>query len=124
MPNLLTDDDQINIYYYLGRDFRFRQSDSDLQMAINTVQQTDAYALKVQNILAVLTGTIDSELLNAHPHLKASRVDGIGTNPLEIGALRSEGRRYVTRLSSLLGIQVRRDVFGDGGSVSSPARRG
>lgn len=55
---------------------------------------------------------IDTKILDAHGRLKALKVGSIDlSGPGEIATLRAEGRRFVARLSAILGVAPRVDVF-------------
>jgi hypothetical protein len=56
--------------------------------------------------------TVDSLLKTQWPRLLAGQVETLKVDPVRaVFALRSEGRRLVTRLSRLLNIRPRADVF-------------
>jgi hypothetical protein len=62
-------------------------------------------------ILALLAD-VDAKLTDAHGRLKAMKVGSIDLpGKLEISTLRSEGRRHVSRMASMLGVEVRHDVY-------------
>lgn len=69
-------------------------------------------------VIALITDltTIDTDLKNSHGRLKADKVGSIELNRSEISQRRSEGRRLVGRLCSLLGIKRGVDVFSSGSS--------
>ena len=67
-----------------------------------------------RGILAELVA-IDLKLEDAHKRIKANKVGSIDL-PIqnEIRMLRSEGRRHVSRMATVLGVEVRHDVFSGG----------
>jgi hypothetical protein len=113
----LTTQQRMQVRMYLGWSERFHQTDSRLEQAMNALdesQSTDAEA-QVITILGQLTA-IDTALTNALPLLQAKKVGSIelpGT--MQIGMLRSEGRRLAGRIAALLGVEVRHDVFSGAG---------
>jgi hypothetical protein len=112
-----TDAQKVSIRNYLGWTIRFRQTDTRLEQALNTISQ-DIYVEDQTKILAILAelATIDAALVSARGRLKALAVGSItlpGKN--EIGMLRSEGRRLVGRLAVEMGVAVRHDVFSGSG---------
>ena len=103
---------------YMGWSPRFFQTDVGLEQAMNAVDNLPEVLALIQN---PLTGTppgvlaaledVDSKLVNGHGRLKADQVGSIKLNRSEMRQLRKEGKRLVSRLATLLGTEVRRDVF-------------
>lgn len=102
---------------YLGYPARFHQTQPELEQAILALEGVAADETEVATLLAKLTTPvtgIDARLEDAHDRLQAAKVGSIELNPMEIGALRSEGRRIVRRIASLMGVQVLADAYGGG----------
>lgn len=106
----LTNSQKADIRLYLGWSARFLQVDSQLEGAIAAVQNDAAHEAQLTALL-VEVANIDTKLKAAYPRLQASKVGSIELNSGEIGMLRSEGRRFVGRMASVLGVDVRNDVF-------------
>ncbi len=117
---MLTNGQRMQIRLYLGWSERFHQTDSQLEQAMNALdssQSTDAEALILTVIMALID--IDTRLVDALRRLKATQVASITLpGPMEIAMLRSEGRRLVGRIASLLGVEVRHDVFSGSGPMA------
>lgn len=107
---------------YLGWSARFHQTDSRLEQAMSALETEAEHEKWITNpipppvgeprgILAELV-LVDAELISAHTRLKALKVGSINL-PIrnEINTLRSEGRRHVSRMSVILGVEVRHDVY-------------
>lgn len=115
-----------DIRLYAGWQARYLQIDSQLEGAMRAIELQPEHEAQITN---PLTGTppgllaqlsdIDAKLRDAHGRLKASQVGSITLNPDELLSLRSEGRRLVKRLCSILGVPRGEDVFGSGGSASN-----
>lgn len=122
----LTEAQQALVENYLGWTARFRQMDSSLSQAMNAIATLPEREALITNaidgtppgILAALAD-IDAKIVKAHGRLKADKVGSIELNRGELGQLRSEGRRFVNRLSTVLGVEIRRNVFGSGGSAEN-----
>lgn len=116
----LTEAQRADIRFYCGWSARFRQFDSRLEQAMNALASTPETEARITNsitgdppgVLACLHA-VDAELTAAHKRLKATKVGSIELNQGEIASLRSEGRRHVTRLCAMLGIEQYADVFGN-----------
>lgn len=108
----LSDENQHKVRYYLGLTDRYRDQMHSLNSAfalLSTYAQTT-----VEAIIANLE-SIDTKLGNAHDNLDAEQVGTIALNGRrQIYTLRSEGRREVNRLASILGVECVQDVFGGG----------
>lgn len=109
----LTDAQKDSVRQYVGWTFRFRQTDSQLELALNAVDQDTTVQASVISILALLTN-IDTLIAGAYSRIQAKAL--VGEVELmesqEIAILRSEGRRFVGRLAGYLGVPVRQDVYG------------
>ena len=112
----LTEAQKTQVRSYLGWSARFHQFDSRLEQAMNAVDGTASETLITDTlanggILASLAD-IDTKLTAAHGRLKATKVGSIELNRSEVIQLRREGRRWVGRLASLLGVEVRNNAYG------------
>jgi len=123
----LTEAQRVLVRLYTGWQDGFGQFDSRLEQAMNHVDNRAELLALVTNLttdtppgLLAQLASIDSKLFGAHGRLKASAVGSITLNPGELQALRSEGRRLVGRLCSILGIERGSDVF----SGTAPGRAG
>lgn len=125
MAQPLTASQRAQIRLYCGYSARFRQTDSRLEQAMNALDVGDIDTFnEVLGFLASLAD-MDAKLLNAHNRLKAMKVGSIMLDAkVEIGMLRSEGRRFVGRLASTLGVEVRQDVFAGSGPSQYAASGG
>lgn len=106
----LTIAQKADIRLYLGWSARFHQIDTRLEGAMVAVSEDPAHEAQVIALLGEMAN-IDVKLKAAYPRLQASKVGSIELNVGEIGMLRSEGRRFVARMSSVLGVEVKHDVF-------------
>lgn len=113
----LTATQKADVRLFLGWSARFHQTDSQLEMAIVAIQD-DAAAEAQISALLLEVANIDTKIKAAYPRLQASKVGSIELNSGEVGTLRSEGRRFVGRMATILGVDVRKDVFA-GGQVST-----
>lgn len=110
-----------DIRLYAGWQARYLQIDSALENAMNAIELQAAHEAQITNAitgsppgLLALLKDIDAKLRDSHGRLKASVVGSITLNPAELYQLRSEGRRFVHRLCSILGVERGEDVFGSG----------
>jgi hypothetical protein len=107
----LTSAQKADIRYFLGWSARFQQTDSRLEQAMSAIATVpDSEALVITAIASCKT--IDTNLVDAWKRLKAIKVGSIAL-PVrnEINTLRSEGRRFASRIASTLGVEIRADVF-------------
>ena len=119
---MLDEEQKASIRLYTGWSVRFGQVDSRLERALLALDSYPEHEAQITNpiggdppgILAQLVA-IDAKLVAAHARLKADKVGSIELNRGEMSALRSEGRRFVLRLCSLLSVPRASDVFGTGG---------
>lgn len=109
----LTEPQRDSVRQYVGWNFRFRQTDSQLELALNAVDQDATVQATVIGMLASLA-SIDASITDAYSRIKAKSVDGdlVLMESQEIAILRSEGRRFVGRLAAYIGVPVRQDVYG------------
>lgn len=113
----LTAAEKSKIRLFLGWSERFHQTDSRLEQALLAVD-ADATGETYNRINTLLQSIADIEtrITDAYSRLKAIKVGSIELpGMMELGALRSEGRRFVGRLAALLGVAVRHDAFAAGG---------
>src|SRR5690348_14992915 len=101
----------------MGWSERFHQFDSALESAILAVEMHAAAEAGVIQLLGECA-RIDAAITAAEGRLKASSVGTIDLNGAEINQLRDRGRQFVGRLASILGVEVRNDVFGPGAPSS------
>lgn len=114
----LTDAERAKIRLYLGWSSRFFASDSALEQALNAIDGLPEALALIQNaidgsppgLLAALED-VDAKLVASHSRLKASVVGSITLNQGELAELRREGKRLTSRLATLLGVEVVRDVW-------------
>lgn len=122
----LTDAQRTSIRLYAGWQDGFGQFESRLEQAMNYADSRPAVLALITNalngtppgLLAQLD-SIDTKLFGAHSRLKASAVASIELNPGELQSLKSEGRRIVKRLCSILGVERGEDVFSGGPSTNT-----
>lgn len=114
----LTGAQKADIRLYVGWSARFHQEDSRLEHALLALDgDADAQA----QVLALVAAckTIDTDLTAAHARLKASEVGSIKLNASELLARRSEGRRLVGRICTILDVERKHDVFGSAGFTTT-----
>ena len=110
--------DKAKIRMYMGWSPRFFQTDVALEQAMNAIDELPEVLALIQNpiggappgVIAALED-VDAKITNAHGRLKADEVGSIKLNRAEMIQLYREGKRQVSRLATLLGTEVRRDVF-------------
>lgn len=124
MASPLTDGTKTQIRMYLGWPARFRQTDSALEQALHYLDTDDALQAQVTGTILPAILAVDAALVDAQTRLKFERAGEVQTRTSEVSWLRSEGRRHVNRLSCLLAVPVREDVFGRnaGANGSGPTR--
>lgn len=107
----LTEAQKVDLRMYLGWSDRFHQFDSELEHAIAAMESRPATEAKVLELVAECE-RVDALIQGAESRLKASVVGPITLNSAEIEQLRQRGRTAVGRISTILGVDVREDVFG------------
>jgi len=110
----LTATQKSQLRVYLGYPARFHQIQPELEQAFSALEgvpDDEALVVVLLGKLATAVTGVDARLEDAHDRLQASTVGSITLNPGEIGALRSEGRRIVGRIASLMGVTVQADAF-------------
>jgi hypothetical protein len=115
----LTAQQKFDIRLYMGWSERFHQFDSELEHALSALDTTPEATAAVLGFIDQCK-RIDEAITAAEVRLKALeagpiKLSGIG----EIDALRGRGRQFVGRIASVLGVEVRHDVF----SPSLPSDR-
>jgi len=112
---MLTDDQKLDIRLYLGWSERFHQFDSGLEMAIRAIDGDPATPAATR-VLGLIDECkrIDTALVQAERRLKAVSVGPIDLNGAEISQLRDRGRQFVGRIATILGVEVRNDIYGAG----------
>lgn len=118
----LTAGQRANVRLYTGWPARFHQTDSRLEQAMNAIDtlgnSDDPTFTDLVALLAALAD-IDTRLTAAYPRIKALKLGSIDLpGTMEIGLLRSEGRRLAGRLASIMGVEIRHDVFSGNGPRS------
>jgi len=114
----LAESDKAKIRMYMGWSPRFFQTDVALEQAMNAIDALPEVLALIQNpiggsppgVIAALED-LDAKITNAHGRLKADKVGSIELNRAEMMQLYREGKRQVSRLATLMGTEVRRDVF-------------
>ena len=96
----------------LGWSARFHQFDSRLEQAMSALATEADHETQVIALLASCLD-IDTKLLAQHTRLKAAQYGTVKLNPYEQKQLRSEGARFVNRIASILGVEVRNDIYSD-----------
>jgi hypothetical protein len=114
----LTDSQKASVRLYAGWSARFRQYDTRIEQSMSALETFPEHEAQVVSLLESLAD-IDSKLTASHARLKASEVGSIKLNPSELPMLRSEGRRLVARLCSILGVERGVDVYGSGAVSAS-----
>lgn len=117
----LTSTQKAEVRYYAGWSARFHQFDSQLEQAMLALAtEPESELLITQGLTASPPGLIaalkdvDEKLAAAHARLKADEVGTIKLNRAEVQQLRAEGRRFVGRLCSILGVDRGVDVYSSG----------
>lgn len=126
MATPFTSGQKANIRLYLGWSARFHQFDSRLEQAMSAIdnEMDDSTHDIIVAKLASLA-SIDTRLTDALGRIKALKVGSIDLpGAMELGLLRSEGRRFVGQLAATLGVEVRHDVFRGGGPRSFATHEG
>lgn len=108
----LTEDQKFKIRLYLGWSERFHQFDSELEQAMSALETRPAAEAGVISLLGECE-RIDQAITAAEGRLKATTVGAIQLNTMEINQLRGRGRQFVGRIASILGVEVRNDVFSE-----------
>ena len=114
----LSEAEKAKIRMYMGWSPRFFQTDVALEQAMKAVDELPEVLTLIQNgigdsppgVIASLED-IDVKIVASHKRLKADEVGSIKLNRREQKQLYKEGKRLVSRLATLLGTEVRRDVF-------------
>lgn len=109
----LTEDQKFQVRLYMGWSERFHQHDSALEQAMSALETRASAQAGVITMLAECV-RIDAAVTAAESRIKAMSVGPIELNNGEINQLRDRGRQYVCRIASILGVEVRNDVFSGG----------
>jgi hypothetical protein len=109
----LTEDQKFHIRLYMGWSERFHQFDSGLEQALSALETRPSAETGVVALIAECV-RVDTALVAAEKRLKASEMGPITLNGGEINQLRDRGREFVGRIASILGVEVRNDVFSGG----------
>jgi hypothetical protein len=117
-----TDAQRVKIRLYLGYPIINRYRDPRLEGAIDVVGQEPEAQAQAEAILTTIA-SVDTSLASSLTTAGFKRVDKIewypngsssGPGPA-ISAKRAEGRRHVGRLSTLMGVPIGDDYFGERG---------
>lgn len=118
----LTETHRAAVRLYLGWSARFHQYDSRLEQAMDTINGLPESAALITNAiggtppgLLALLADLESRIRGAYGRLKAGKVGSIELNAGEVSQLRSEGRRVVGQLATLLGVEIGSDAFAAAG---------
>lgn len=114
----LLEAEKAKIRMYMGWSPRFFQEDVALEQAMSAVDNLPEVLTLIQNgigdsppgVIAALED-VDAKLVAAHGRLKADNVGSIKLNRNEFRQLYREGKRLTSRLATLLGTDVIRDVW-------------
>jgi hypothetical protein len=110
----LSEAQRVQIRFYLGWSARFHQFDSRLEQALNAVETLADTQTQIEAVLTDLDDIV-TKLKASYDRIRAMKVASIELpGKLEIGLLRSEGRRNVGSLAAILGVEVRHDIFSAG----------
>lgn len=109
----LTEDQKFQIRLYLGWSERFHQHDSGLEQAMSALTTRPSAEAGVISLLGECV-RIDTALVAAEKRIQAAQAGPITLNSMEITQLRDRGRQFVGRIASILGVEVRNDVFSSG----------
>ncbi len=112
---MLTEAERSAIRKYLGWPGRFHDEHPALEQGFLALTVDDEVEVRreLERITDPDTG-IEVRLTEALDRLAARALGTITLNPMEIAALRSEGRRAVARIAALMGVQVLSNAFGVG----------
>tara|TARA_B100001123_G_scaffold393807_1_gene474067 strand:- start:2475 stop:2870 length:396 start_codon:yes stop_codon:yes gene_type:complete len=117
-----TESDRVKIREYLGTSRLFEDYDPRVESAITAIQSTadggaapdDSSELRIREYLASLEA-IEVQLTSLQNKYLAVTADEVRVDcQRAMAALRSEGRRWVGRLSDILDCTPRHDAFGPG----------
>ena len=105
---------KVQVRRYLGYAARDFQTNTVMERAFAVIEADAAVEAEAVAILASLVD-VDTKLLDCHKRLKASALGSIRLRESgELRDLKSEGRRFVQRLSNLFGVPVAAPSFGYG----------
>lgn len=121
----LAEKERNKIRRYLGWPGRYLSTDSALQRAILSAEGQPQVEADIRELLGFLDD-IDSRIRGTAPgvggifgRLKASSVGPLQLDgAAELSELRSIGRQYTAQIATLLGVEVRFDVWGGGSPTS------
>lgn len=120
----LTATQKAKVTAFLGWSAFYAQTDSALNNAFGALETEPEMEALVISILTDLEA-IEVKLIDAHKRLKAIRVGTIGLDEprgqsyRELSGLRWEGMRLTGKLSSIMGVERRHNVFGSGSGPAS-----
>lgn len=110
-----TSTEKSRIRMLLGWGARFWQLETRLENAITAVEQTlPDETIEIQGILTALTA-IDLQITDALGTVGVTAVSSIHLDSDQgIGHLRSEGRRQVEAIASILQVNIKKNYYGGG----------
>jgi hypothetical protein len=116
---VLTQLDRSNIRHFLGYGAIFKQADLRLENAMTAIQsetdggsQPDSTSENAARAIVADLQTVECMLKAQWQSFAVGRADKVRIDAVRaMGALRMEGRRLVTGLSSVLATSPRRDAF-------------
>jgi hypothetical protein len=113
-----SESDKAKIRLYMGWSPRFHQTDVALEQAMNAVDNLPEVLALIQNPIGgsppgyiASLEALDAKIVEAQENLPADQVGSIKLNRNEMRQLYREGKRLVSRLATLLGTEVRTDIF-------------
>jgi hypothetical protein len=113
----LSSTERAKVRLYLGWQSRFYQTDSALEQAMSAVDNDPDAVASIQALLT-RCADVDAKLEDADSRQKLGVAEDITfKGPVEIAALRGQGRQAVGRIAAVLGVEIRHDVY----SPSAPA---
>lgn len=116
----ITETERVSVRQYLGFSGLNTHLDSKLEGAITSVQSEadggsmpdDSSEVALRNMLTKLD-SIETQIEALRGYMMVDKVEDVGRldPPRGVLMLRSEGRRWVGKMTDLLGCKARRDVF-------------
>lgn len=116
-----TDAQKVQIRKYLGAPDVHRQANTRLESALDVIGSRSDSQTEVESILASLV-LVEAKLVSSWATAGLARAEDVewfqskgGGASAETEGKRSEGRRFCSRLSQLIGYPLLGDAFGTGG---------
>jgi hypothetical protein len=116
---VFTNAERVAIRQYLGYPGVLLDHNSRLESAMDVIGADTDQAAAVRAIMASVVST-DTNITNAQTKAGLKRAEDIewyqqGSGGGQIDTLRSEGRKFCSRLSQIFGVGIANDYFGDSG---------